>query len=322
MKKLIYSLIVILGIALLACDDEWDGEQYQKFVAFVRSGYTETYLNTNVKEGVIHYKIPIHISGSTTNDLKVNVQVAIDSDTLVAHNRTMFYNRNDLFFRQLDETHYSFPNGTMVTIPAGKDVGYLDIDFRVNDLDLVEKYILPLTISSTSEYEPSPRRHYKKSLMRIIPFNHFSGTYSAGAGTITAEGDATPTSMATREMRFVSDSAVFFYAGLCEEDARDRATYKVRAQFNSDNTLTFTADSSKIQFAAVPGKCTWSVKEEMDALQPFLMIRTVTMELQYSYLDVSNPHYTVRYTLRGSYTLERRRNTQIPEEDQQEIFEW
>ena len=37
--------------------------------------------------------------------------------------------------------------------------------------------------------------------MRIIPFNYFSGTYSAGAGIITAEGDPTPTSKGTREMR-------------------------------------------------------------------------------------------------------------------------
>jgi hypothetical protein len=256
------------------------------------------------------------------SDVNVTVEVDLDADTLVAHNRTMFYTRDDLFFRQLSDQYYSFPNGTSVTIPAGENIGYLDIDFRINNLDLVEKYILPLKITSTSEYVPSPKKHYKKTLMRIIPFNYFSGTYSAGAGTITAEGDATPTSMATREMRFVNDSTVFFYAGLCQEDARDRATYKVRAKFNADNTLTFTADSAKIEFTPVPEKCKWNIKEEMDALQPYLMIRTVTMELQYSYKDVSNPNYTVKYTLKGSYTLERRRNTQIPEEDQQEIFEW
>ncbi|MEA4975622.1 MAG: DUF4973 domain-containing protein [Paludibacter sp.] len=323
MKKLIlYTVIALLGITFYACEDEWKTEQYQKYVSFVRSGYTETYLNTNTPDGVIHYKIPVEISGSTMSDVNVTVEVDLDADTLVAHNRTMFYTRDDLFFRQLSDQYYSFPNGTSVTIPAGENIGYLDIDFRINNLDLVEKYILPLKITSTSEYVPSPKKHYKKTLMRIIPFNYFSGTYSAGAGTITAEGDATPTSMATREMRFVNDSTVFFYAGLCQEDARDRATYKVRAKFNADNTLTFTADSAKIEFTPVPEKCKWNIKEEMDALQPYLMIRTVTMELQYSYKDVSNPNYTVKYTLKGSYTLERRRNTQIPEEDQQEIFEW
>lgn len=323
MKKILfYAIVAVLGMTFYACEEEWKSEQYQKYVSFVRSGYTETYLNSNTADGIIHYKIPVEISGSTTNERQVTVQVDLDPDTLVAHNHTMFYTRDDLFFRQLNEEHFSFPNGTTVTIPAGENVGYLNIDFQVSDLDLVEKYILPLKISSTSEYTPSPKKHYKKTLMRIIPFNYFSGTYSAGAGTITAEGDPTPTSKATREMRVVSDSTVFFYAGLCEEDARDRATYKVRARFNADNTITFSADSAKIEFTPAPGKCTWNIKEEMDALQPYLMIRTVTMELQYSYKDVSNPFYTVKYTLKGSYTLERRRNTQIPEEDQQEIFEW
>lgn len=323
MKKiLIYSLVALLGITFYACEDEWKAEQYHKYVSFVRSGYTETYLNTNTPDGVIRYKIPIELSGTTVNDKEVKVKVELDRDTLTAHNRTMFYNREDLFFRELDPQYYTFPDGMTVTIPAGKDVGYLNVEFRVTNLDLVEKYILPLKIESSSEYTPSPKKHYKKTLMRIIPFNFFSGTYSAGAGTLTAEGDATPTSKATREMRFVNDSTVFFYAGLCEEDARNRATYKVKAKFNADNTITFTADSAQIEFTPAPGLCTWSIKEEMDALQPYLMIRTVTMALQYSYKDVTNPFYTVKYTLKGSYTLERRRNTQIPEEDQQEIFEW
>jgi hypothetical protein len=185
----------------------------------------------------------------------------------------------------------------------------------------VEKYILPLSIASTSEYIPSPNKHYKKTLMRIIPFNYFSGTYSAGAANITLDDDATPITKDTREMRVVNDSTVFFYAGLCEEDARDRATYKVLAKFNADNSITFSADSAQIEFTAGP-ECKWSIEEKMDALQPYLIIRTVTMDLQYSYKDVSNPNYSVKYNLKGYYTLERRRNTQIPEEDQQEIFEW
>ncbi|OJV35178.1 MAG: hypothetical protein BGO29_13015 [Bacteroidales bacterium 36-12] len=324
LKKLnLYTIAIwLLSMTFISCNDEWKDEQYVKFVSFVRSGYTETYLNTNTVDGKVHYKIPIEVSGSTINDKNVVVNVQLDNDTLTAHNRTMFYNRNDLFFLLLDEDYYSFPNGTEVTIPAGKNIGYLDVIFDIKGLDLVEKYILPLTITSTSEYYPANKKHYKKTLMRIIPFNYFSGSYSAGAGSITAENNPTPTSVATREMRYVNDSTVFFYAGLCEEDARDRATYKVKAKFNDDKTLTFTADSAKIEFTPAAGKCTWSVKEEMDALQPYLVIRTVTMEIQYSYKDVTNPNYTVKYNLKGSYTLERRRNTQVPEEDQQEIFEW
>ena len=59
----------------------------------------------------------------------------------------------------------------------------------------------------------------------------------------------------------------------------------------------------------------------MDVLQPYLMIRTLTIDIFYTYMDVTNPSYKVKYTVSGFYTLERRRNTQIPEEDQQEIFD-
>ncbi|KAA6303014.1 MAG: hypothetical protein EZS26_000909 [Candidatus Ordinivivax streblomastigis] len=320
-KTIFYSIIAFLGVIFYACNDEWKDEQYEKWVSFVRSGYVETYLNANAPDGVIHYKIPVEVSGSTQNDRTLTVTIEVDPDTLIAYNKAMYFTREDLYFRLLDEQHYSFPNGLQVTIPAGKDVGYLDVDFTIEDLDLVEKYVLPLKIASTSEYMPSPKKWYKRTLMRIIPFSYFSGTYSAGAATIKAEGNTETTTMATREMRVVSDSTVFFYAGLCEEDARDRATYKVRATFNADQTITFTADSTKIEFTPTDGKCTWTVKEEMDALQPYLIIRTVIMDLQYSYQDVSNPNYKVKYSLTGFYTLERRRNTQIPEEDQQEIFE-
>lgn len=321
-KTIFYSIIALLGITFCACNDEWKDEQYEKYVSFVRSGYVETYLNTNTADGVLHYKIPIEVSGSTTNDRSVTVSIELDRDTLIAYNKAQYFARTDRYYILLDEQHYSFPNGQTVTIPAGEDLGYIDVDFRIKNLDLVEKYILPLSIVSTSEYIPSPKKHYKKTLMRIIPFNYFSGTYSAGAGNITLEGDNTPITMATREMRVVDDSTVFFYAGLCEEEARDRATYKVRTRFNADNTITFTADSARIEFIATPGKCTWNVKEEMDALQPYLQIRTVTMDLQYQYKDVTNPNHAITYNFKGYYTLERRRNTQIPEEDQQEIFEW
>ncbi|MDR0541100.1 MAG: DUF4973 domain-containing protein [Dysgonamonadaceae bacterium] len=323
MKKIFYIFIsAIVLTAFYSCQDDWTEEQYEKYVSFVRHGYTETYLNSNVPDGVIHYKIPIVISGSTINDRNVTITVELDPDTLRQYNIDQFYTtRSDLWYRQLDEEYYNFPNGKTVTIPAGKDIGYLDVDFMLNDLDLVEKYILPLKIVSTSEYTPTPK-WYKKTLMRIIPFNYFSGTYSANAATITAEGDNTPAAMATREMRVVNDSAVFFYAGLCEENARNRALYKVRTKFNADNTISFTADSAQIQFTPVPGKCTWTIEEKMDALQPYLMIRTLTMDLQYSYMDLTNPDYPVKYNLTGFYTMERRKNTQIPDDQQQEIFEW
>jgi hypothetical protein len=313
-------------LVFYACNDEWKDEQYEKYVSFVRSGYQNIYLNYNTSGGVIKYKIPVEVSGSTVNDRNVQVTIAIDPDTLNVMNIERFFNRDDLYFRLLNSQYYTF-NSMQATIPAGKDVGYFDVEFRIGDLDLVEKYILPLNISETSDFIPSPKKWYRRSLMRIIPFNDYSGTYSATGGTITEAGDNTPTSVDSREMRVVDQNTVFFYAGLTLEEARNRALYKIRASFipGSDGpdrgAITLSADSAAIGFTFIPEDCYYTVESHMDELQPYLQIKTVTLFLKYSYDDITNPNYTVTYNFDGSYVLERRRNTEIPEEDQQYIFD-
>jgi len=325
--KLLIMIIVVQ--TFFACNNEWKDEQYTKYVSFVRSGFVNVYLSYNSEGGVVKYKIPVEVSGSIANDRDVKVTIGIDPDTLQAMNIARYYNRKDLFFRLLEPQYYTI-NTMTTTIPAGKNVGYIDIDFKINTLDLVEKYVLPLVITETSEYTPSPVKWYRRSLMRIVPFNDFSGTYSATGGRVTEANVANPipTSMNTREMRVIDENTVFFYAGLTEEEARNRAIYKVRAKFNPSaenadaGSVTLSADSASIGFTYVPDSCTYKIESRMDDLQPYLQIKTVTLYLKYTYNDISNPNYKVKYIFDGSYVLERRRNTQIPEEDQQYIFDF
>lgn len=326
MKKIIIYSILLLSIPLFyACNDEWKDEQYHKYVSFTKSGYVNTYLNYNAEGGLVKYRIPVEVSGSTDNNSDVEVSIAVDPDTLQAMNKARYYTREDLFFRLIDPKHYTFKT-MKTTIPAGQNIGYLDVEFKIDDLDLVEKYVLPLKITETSKYMPSPKKWYRYALMRIVPFNDYSGTYSATGGKITESGSTTPTTMNTREMRVVNQNTVFFYAGLTEEEARDRALYKIRAVFNPSATpnkgaVTLTADNPNIGFTFEADKCYYTIETKMDALQPYLQIKTTTLFLKYTYKDISNPNYTVTYKFDGSYVLERRRNTQIPEQDQQEIFE-
>lgn len=331
-KGLILSILFILSIAIhTSCNEEWKSEQYVKQVSFVNSGFTNTYLNTGTPGGVVHYQIPVEVSGSIKNDKNVTVTIALDPDTLTDYNLATYFTRTDLFYLQLDPQYYSFPNGMTTVIPAGQNTGTIAVDFKVVNLDLVYQYILPLKITETSDYPISSIKWYKKTLMHINPFNQFSGTYSATAANVTAAGASnSPITVDTREMRYVSDSTVFFYAGLCDETARDRANYKIKAQFNPDSTLTLTADDPNIQLTpilqstdnsgATVNRCVWSESDQMDALQPYLLVRTVTMNVKYSYYDISNPNFKVQYTVDGYYTLERRKNTQIPDEDQQDVF--
>jgi hypothetical protein len=310
-----------------ACNDEWKDEQYEKYVSFVRSGFVNIYLNYNSNDGVVKYKIPVEVSGSILNDRNIQVTIGIDPDTLQAMNVSRYYNREDLFFRLLEPQYYTM-NSMTTTIPAGSDVGYIDISFKIGNLDLVEKYVLPLVITETSEYIPSPKKWYRRSLMRIVPFNDYSGTYSATGGRITEGNNDMPTSVDMREMRVVDQNSVFFYAGLTEEEARNRALYKVKAIFNpsaespDEGTITLSAYEDAIGFTSTPANCYYTVETRMDDLQPYLQIKTITLFLKYSYDDISNPNYKVRYNFDGSYVLERRRNTQIPDEDQQYIFDF
>ena len=326
MKKIVYySIISLFCWTFCSCNDEWKDEQYEKYVSFVRSGYQNIYLNYNTEGGMIKYIVPVEVSGSTVNDRDVRVTIGIDPDTLQAMNLAQYFNRDDLYFRLLEPQYYTLQS-MQATIPAGEDVANFEVDFKIGDLDLVEKYVLPLLITETSEYMPSPIKWYRRSLMRIVPFNDYSGTYSATGGTIT-EGGKYPATMNTREMRVVDQNTVFFYAGLTEEDARNRAVYKVRARFNpptdspDKGTITLSADDDAINFTFDPDNCYYTVEARMDELQPYLQIKTITLFLNYTYDDITNPGYKITYDFDGSYVLERRRNTQIPEEDQQYIFD-
>ncbi|MDR3366803.1 MAG: DUF4973 domain-containing protein [Prevotellaceae bacterium] len=328
--KKIYALLALAALCLLspACNDEWTDEQYQKNVSFVRSiknNVSNVYLKYR-SDGVASYKIPLVVSGSTGNDRDVAVTVAIDPDTLDDLNFDRFRYQTKLYFKLLEEQYYEFPNGATATIPAGKDVGLLDINFRMAGLDLVDKYVLPLKIESTSTYAPAPRREYIKTLMRIVPFNDFSGVYTPTGGelwllsNVGAEVESLGAYEEQRETRVVDESTVFFYAGQVQELEQERALYKIRMRFNSDNSLTLTADSARIEFADEGS--TYELSTTTDPTKPYLKRHYTVIKLTYSFKDFTNPQDPIHYRVKNvSMRMERLQNTLIPEEDQQFIFE-
>ena len=109
MKKIIiYSILLLSSVIFYACNDEWKDEQYHKYVSFTRSGYVNTYLNYNAEGGLVTYRIPIEISGSTGNNRDVQVTIGVDPDTLNVMNQERYYTREDLYFRLLDPKYYEF----------------------------------------------------------------------------------------------------------------------------------------------------------------------------------------------------------------------
>ena len=121
----------------------------------------------------------------------------------------------------------------------------------------------------------------------------------------------------------VDDNTVFFYAGLVEEDLIDRAAYKVYFEFGTgnDKSLKLHADNEKIKFTPAKEAFFYSITEKMDDEKPYLLHRYVTFDLEYDFVDyTSAPGVEIPYKVKGSLTLERRINTQIPDEDQ--AIEW
>lgn len=329
--KRIYSLLFSLTVLVLfgSCNDEWKDEQYEHYVSFKApinsNGVTRINLPYKVA-GSTTYQLPLIVSGSTTNDRRMTVRVGIDTDTLQTLNIARFASREDLYYRLLGSQHYSFPE--TVEINKGEDVAYLNIDFNLSNLDLVEKWVLPITIEDNPSggYTPNYRKHYRKALLRIMPFNKYSGTYG-GTSLMNYivdnnEGDNTPLVKSEIPSYAVDDKTIFFYAGTIDESREDRGNYKIKAFFDSEsNKVNLTCDNSAVNFR-LKSQATYYIDEEMDAVRPYLKKRTVMIrDIDYEYTDyTSAPGADITFRVTGEMVIQRNINTQIPDEDQ--AIEW
>nr|WP_320057280.1 DUF4973 domain-containing protein [uncultured Bacteroides sp.] len=327
--KNIYILLSILTVLVLcsSCNDEWKDEQFAHYVSFKAPIDSKGVTQINVRyksEGKVTYKLPLIVSGSTTNNSDLSVHVAVDPDTLQALNFERFQSREDLFYKELKSSYFTMPE--TVNISAGENTSVLNIDFTLGNIDLVDKWILPLTIVENSSYGyvANPRKNYRKALLRVMPFNDYSGVYSGTGLKIYLEGYEEDAAIVRSEIStyVVDDNTIFFYAGTVDESRIDRRNYKIQAYFNRQTkTVAFTADNPQMKFKVnkVPS---YSVEETMDATRPYLLHRYVTINnIDYNYTDYTSvPNANISYTIKGSLILERNINTQIPDEDQ--AIEW
>lgn len=333
MKKIYNYLLILIGLLFVSsCNDEWKDEQFDHYISFKAPIDSRGCTQINVrykKGGKTTYRLPVIVSGSTMNDKNLSVRVAVDPDTLKAFNLARFNTRTELFYEELPSKYYDFPE--TVNIPTNDYVGLLDIDFKLDDLDLVEKWILPLTVTDdqSHSYHPNMRKHYRKALLRVMPFNDFSGSYS----TTTMKtyfydedkketiGDAMVGN--TRTAFVVNDSTVFFYAGLMDEDLErsKRRLYKIFVKFNKDKSLTLTPETDDIQFEVPEGVTPiYSTTKKMDETRPYIEHRYTSLRLTYLFNDITSAPVPIRYKVTGTLMLERKINVQIPDEDQ--AIEW
>lgn len=323
-RKALYIFLMVFVFS--SCNDEWEEEQYENFIAFKaplnNDGVSDIFVRYKGDQPSL-FQQALVVSGSLDNGSDVLVNVALDPDTLQTLNYVRFQNREDFYYKSLKSEYFNF--GPNVKFVSGENTALLDIDFTFSDIDMSDKWVLPLTVleDPNGRYRPHPRKHYKKALLRINPFNDYSGSYSGTAMKIVMEGyeDETPIVKDQVVGYVVNENEVFFYAGNIDETRQDRKNYKVFASFQEDGEVKLRSDNPEIDFV-VNQKASYTISEQMDAVRPYLLRRYLTIKnIDYEFTDYTMvPNIELRYKVSGSLVLERRINTQIPDEDQ--AIEW
>lgn len=318
---------MLVCIIAFSCNKEWKGEQFEHYVSFKAPldnvGVSPIHVPYN-SDNSVRFELPVIVSGSTNNQENLEVHISVDSDTLIQLNKERFQSRTDLYYKELLGRYYSFPE--TVTIPANENTALVHVDFNLGDIDLVDKWVLPLTIDKDDayNYQVNPRKFYSKALLRIIPFNDYSGDYSGTSMKIYLKGEENDAAIVKSIVTtyVVDDHTIFFYAGNVDEDNIDRGKYKIKAEFDErTRTVSFTTENPDMQFI-LNKEPVFSVEEVMDDVRPYLLHRYVTISnIDYNYTDYTSVEGGfITYTVRGSVIMERKINTQIPDRDQ--AIEW
>jgi hypothetical protein len=348
-KALSLGLLATVGMVVAtSCNDDWKDEQYEHYIGFkapldtqgASVGVTTVYvpftrLNSDLQPmygpGQSHYDLPVIISGSSENKDNFTVNIA-HSDTLPILNKARMGERTELYYQDM----WDFADvPSTIRMYAGNDIELLRIKFDFNGLDLTERYVLPITVANGAGYKRNPRKNYATAMLRILPYTTYSGNYQAQRTQffiLDEDGNRVgdPGSMDTKMCYTVDENTVFFYAGQFDEKSQLRKHFKVYAKFIPKNdevgTVKLWSDIDEMEFEQI-GEVNYTISEKEDAVQTHIHRRYVLIEdLNYRFTDnytarMVKPDGTVvtspiRYNVSGSMIMERKLNTQMPEEDQ------
>lgn len=338
-----------------SCNNDWEDEQYAHYISFKAPldtdgnsvGVTTVYVPFTRyneageprygAEGKSSYQLPVLVSGSTDNPDNLTVNIA-HSDTLPILNVARFGTREELYYQDL----WDFAEVPQtINIASGQNMALLDVRFDFNGLDLSDRYVLPIVVAPGSGYQRNPRKNYGQAMLRILPYTTYSGVYQAQNTTFyildkndKKSGD--PGAMNTVQCYTVSNDVVFFYAGNFDETSLLRKHYKVYAKFEpfeeggTRGNVTLWSDTPEMEFV-VNKQATFNIIEQADEVQTYIMRRTVIIsDIDYTFVDTHTASFIgpdgqetvnpIKYNVSGSMAMERKLNTQMPEEDQV-IFE-
>lgn len=333
---------------LTSCNDDWKEEQYKDYISFkapldasgTAVGVTTVYvpytrLNENNEplygqEGMSYYDLPVLVAGSLDNPSDKTVNIA-HSDTLDILNVERFGHRSEIYYH--DMWDYTEVPST-ISIPKGQDQALLRIkvDFEKNGgFDLIDRYVLPITIAPGAGYERNPRKNYATAMLRILPYTDFSGIFQAPTLLYNVvnenhEADGEAAGLRTVQTYACGQNKVFFYGGTIDENSLLRRNFRIYAEFTPDETFPNEGtvrmyvdpnENPEMNFSQ-EGLATYKIVEEPDPVMSYIIRRTLIVRgIEYYYSDTKTaPGTELIYQVAGTMTMERKLNTQMPEEDQ------
>lgn len=330
----------------VSCNNEWEDEQFVQKVSFKATLNSDGVCPLYVRyqpDGVKKYDVPLLISGSTLNSQNRTVHIGLDPDTLNTLNLERFGTyRTELYYKQLDPQYYTMPE--VVEIPTGQSQAVLPINFTLggvdnsNPLNMVEQYILPLTIldDNSSDFHANERKHYRKALLNVIPFNEYSGTYDGSQQKIYLENQNTAFTVTAHKAYVYNKNTIFFYMGLRDVNYTDRKYYKLFVEFTDEkyegkyklklwtdnggpegNNLGFLTEEDIFGNTRLK-QPVYTIQTEDDVTKPYLRHVYYTLYMDYTFEDYTiSPGNRLKYTVNGTLNMQRDLNTLIPDEDQQ-----
>lgn len=301
------TLFLLAAIAFFtACEsNKLDDELFVKHVLINQNGFREydlNYLDASVRDTII----TVAVNGSSTLDRDIEVDLAINPDTLEGYNWEKYRNDRSLYHELLPEDCYSFV-GENIVIKAGTEYTDIPIRFNLDKINKEKNYVLPISIVSTSEYSVATP-NYSTVLMHIVLSNAYSGTYSL-SGTVKeiATGDFIDVRM-SRTLRIVDPKTVSLYAGNTSERVTNREKYRINMTVNADSTLSFTAvnpsiielrsDAPNLDPKNPRNKIL--VERTIDVQNSHKSYVVTTFYMYYNYIDKSDPTDPIEIRWEGS----------------------
>jgi|GEM_PF-6065176 len=232
--KIKYLSYLFLLLSVTACTVE-EVEYYKKQVYITYSG--EQTHTMRIKSANTDTLISVYCGGSLAPDKDITVSLGVDQDALDSLNAVKFSSTSD-YLKLLPDSCYDI-NSLQTTIAKGNVYGTIPVSFKTAKIDPLQKYVLPLSIKSVSNFEVNPT--LKTVFIAVNLINKYSGLYRFNGNGV--EEGKTSKAKITREQNFIvaGEHAVMMHAE-SKTFEKDGNSYLIKAIINADNSITITSN--------------------------------------------------------------------------------